>query len=423
MKGVAVPPTDRPVLLEGVTVVDCAEPDRAVVSAALLIERGVLRAVGPVDDLRSAADLSDMTRVDLEGAYVIPGLWDSHIHLGAVVPPYETEFEHESAGHHMIRCIRKAQDNLRSGITSLRSLGERFDADLLLRDAIDGGVIEGPRVFAAGDVMWTRQATGPTELRRQVRRAIQSGVDTIKLLSSGGIPWRSDTIGHTLHSQEEIAAAVAEAHGWGKPVAVHAMGDETVIAAARAGADTIEHGFVLSEAGVEAMAEADTTYCPNLTVTQAWNPDDLAAHGYPDWFCRNAAEARQSHHAMFRAAISRGVTVIAGVDDLPEGDAPVGIEMYDGVIGLIAELQLMHALGLTNGQALLTATKNAAAAVRRADTLGTLEPGKAADLVVLAANPLDDLAALTTVQGVWKAGREIRLTPALEPGWSGGGIR
>jgi imidazolonepropionase-like amidohydrolase len=253
--------------------------------------------------------------------------------------------------------------------------------------------------------------------------AIASGADQIKLLASGGIPWRADTIGHTLHSYEEIAAAAEEAHRWAKPLVVHAMGDETIIAAAKAGADTIEHGFVATEQGIAAMAEAGTMYCPNLAVTTAWDPVQLKARGYPDWFTANAAEAAARHHAMFREAVRLGIPILAGVDDLPEGAGPVGIEMHDGQIGLIAELKLMQANGMTPGQALLTATSNAARAVRAEATLGTLEPGKHADLVVLAANPLDNLDHLAAVTAVWKGGRPIRLTPGLEPGWRGGGIR
>ncbi len=256
-----------------------------------------------------------------------------------------------------------------------------------------------------------------------MRQAIASGADQIKLLSSGGIPWRSDTIGHTLHSYEEIAAAAEEAHRWAKPLAVHAMGDETIIAAAKAGADTIEHGFVATEKGIAAMAEAGTMYCPNLAVTTAWDPALLAARGYPEWFTANAAEAAARHHEMFREALRLGIPILAGVDDLPEGAGPVGIEMHDDQLGLIAELKLMHANGMTRGQALQTATRNAARAVRAEARLGTLEPGKHADLVVLDGNPLDDLDHLAAVRAVWKDGHPIRLTPGLTPGWRGGGIR
>ena len=411
------------IVLDGCAIIDCAEPDRLTPDGAIALRAGRIAAVGERAAVRAAVDWADARRIDLDGRVVMPGLWDSHLHLGAVVPPHERAFAHEEPGHHMIRCIRKAHDNLRCGITSVRSLGEEHDADLLLRDAVEAGEIEGPRIFASGDVMWTRAAAGVDEFRRRVRQAIARGADQIKLLSSGGIPWRSDTIGHTLHTFEEIAAAAEEAHRWGKPLAVHAMGDETVIAAARAGADTIEHGFVMTERGVDAMARAGTMYCPNLTVTTAWDPAQLAAKGYPDWFTANAAEAAARHHEMFALAVRAGIPILAGVDDLPEGDGPVGIEVHDGEIGLIAELRLISAGGLTHGQALATATRNAAAAARVQDRLGTLEPGKIADLLVLDGNPLDDLGALASVADVWKDGRRIRLLPGLEPGWRGGGIR
>jgi len=411
------------VILDGCTVIPCTEPDLLISDAAVAVRNGRIAAIGPRQAVHASVAAPDARRIDLAGGFVMPGLWDSHVHLGAYVPPYEQAFEHEKPGHHMIRCIRKMQDNLRCGITSLRSLGEENDADLLLRDAVEAGEIEGPRIFASGDIMWSRTAAGVDDFRRHVRRAIASGADQIKLLSSGGIPWRSDTIGHTLHSYEEIAAAAEEAHRWAKPLAVHAMGDETVIAAAQAGADTIEHGFVATQKGIAAMAEAGTMYCPNLTVTVAWDPAILAAKGYPEWFTANAAEAAAHHHEMFAEAVRLGIPILAGVDDLPEGDGPVGIEMHDDQIGLIAELKLMTAGGMTRGQALLTATKNAAAAVRSQARLGTLEPGKLADLVVLSGNPLDDLNRLADVTAVWKNGRPIRLTPGLEPGWRGGGIR
>jgi imidazolonepropionase-like amidohydrolase len=110
------------------------------------------------------------------------------------------------------------------------------------------------------------------------------------------------------------------------------------------------------------------------------------------------------------------------VDNLPEGKAPVGMEMHDGAMALLTELKLMSGLGLGNGGALLTATRNAAQSAYASDSLGTLEPGKLADVIVLTSNPLADLDALADLHSVWKGGREIRLMPGLEPGWQGGGF-
>lgn len=410
------------ILIEGANIIDCAVAGHVTSGGALLIEGEEIRAVGSREEVLAQLGEAEAQRVDVNGGFVIPGLWDCHIHLGAAETPHDEAYAHELPAHQMLRSIRKAQDNLRCGITSLRALGDPFSHDIMLREAIDAGEIEGPRIFAAGNVWWSRSAAGEVEFRRCVRQMIQDGVDQVKLLSSGGIPWRSDTIGYGLHTKEEIAAAVDEAHSWGKPVAVHAMGDETVVGAAEAGADTVEHGFVVTERGLAAMAEANTIYCPNLTVTVAWDPARLAAKGYPSWFVRNAAEAASRHHAMFREAVRLGITVITGVDDLPEGRRPVGIEMHDDRVALWSEIELMARNGLSNGEALLAATRNAAASVRASDRLGTLEAGKLADFVVLKRNPVEDLAALATVQSVWKGGKKIRLEPGLEPGWHGGGL-
>jgi imidazolonepropionase-like amidohydrolase len=398
------------VLLSGGSVIPCVRPGDMVSESSILIRGDRIVSIGQREAALGSVDPSRVREVDVRGKFCIPGLWDGHIHLGASVPPFEREFHGETADLHMIRCIRKAQDNLRSGITSVRSLGDPYEADLALRDAVESGQLEGPRIFASGDVSWSRRAAGVDEFKREVRRVIQSGADQIKLMSSGGIPWRTKSISYPLHAQSEIEAVVQEAHTWDLPVAVHAMGDETVTMAASAGADTIEHGFTMTSVGVEAMAQAGALYCPNLAVTHAWDPARQDRSADAAWFKRNSGEAAASHHAMFRLAISMGVTIVAGVDNLPPGPSPVGIEKVDGEVGLIVELKLMQQNGMSAGEALLTATRNAAAAARVDDRLGTLEAGKIADVVVLDANPLEDLTALAKVDSVWFQGSPIGLS-------------
>ncbi len=393
------------------SVIDGAVPGRIFDDGAVAISGERILAVGDRTTVMKEVGRDPVAVVTLDGQFVVPGLWDAHIHLGAVVPPHEERYAGESEGQHMIRCLRKAQDNLRCGITSLRSLGERFGADLTIRDAIEAGTIEGPRIFASGDVMWSRYAAGTDEFRRMTRRMIQAGVDQVKILASGGIPWRSDSITHGLCNREELAAVVEEAHRWGKPVVVHAMGDETVVMAAELGVDTIEHGFAVTEEGVSAMASCGTTFCPNLAVTEAWDPAWLAAGPFPSWFVRNADEARRNHHRMFREAVSAGVPFIAGVDDLPEPDGPVGIERSGKTIGLVRELELMVDNGATPAQALAAATNEVARVVRADGWLGSLERGKLADLVVVGSNPLERIGALAEVRQVWKSGQEITLRP------------
>ena len=195
--------------------------------------------------------------------------------------------------------------------------------------------------------MWTRTAAGPDEFRRNVRRAIAQRRRSIKLLSSGGIPWRSDTIGHTLHSYEEIAAAAEEAHRWAKPLAVHAMGDETIIAAAKAALTRSSTASSLPRRALRRWPRRARCTARTWPSPPRGTLVILAGKGYPEWFTANAAEAAARHHEMFREAIRLGIPILAGVDDLPEGAGPVGIEMHDDQLGLIAELKLMHANGMT----------------------------------------------------------------------------
>lgn len=381
------------------TVITCADEPTVLTDAVFEVDDGVLTRVrsGPLGD--GTAD----EVIDLAGAYVMPGLWDAHIHLGSLVPPHENGLIQQDPRHHMARCIARAQDNLRRGITSVRSLGERDGADLMVRDLVEDGVLTGPRVLASGDVHWSLSECGVDNFRRRVRDLILSGVDQIKLLVTGGIPFRGSVTSPTAN-RAEVEAAITEAHAWGKPVAVHAMGDTAVTMAAEAGADTIEHAFACTPAAAKAMASAGTIYCANLAVTECWTRESVRSQGLPDWLGDNAAQARSGHHETFAAAVELGVTVCAGVDNLPRRAGDYGIERVGDVPGLVVELELMHRNGLGILETLRAGTLNSAVAAGRGDELGSLEPGKVADFVVLADNPVDDLRNLTQVREVWQGG-------------------
>jgi imidazolonepropionase-like amidohydrolase len=402
-------------LLTDCTVIDGAG-NPPIFDGAVLIDGKTIADVGHADELERGIAHRKVTRIELGGATLIPGLWDAHIHLGAVVPPHEHGFAHESQWHYMLRAVRKAQDNLRAGVTSLRALGDKYDADLRLRAAIESGLVEGPRIFASGDVKWTILSAGEDEFRRRVREHIQAGVDQIKIMATGGIPWRSDNMDYMTCTEGELRAAVDEAHKWNKPVAVHAMGDESIGIASEAGVDTIEHGFVLKGDGIDAMAAAGTTFCPNLAVTDAWDPEQLEDGFFSEFLLRNATEARRYHHPAFQRAVELGIPIIAGVDNLPASPGPVGIEEHRGRIALVEELRLMVQHGLSHELALAAATREPARAARVDAVLGTLEPGKFADIVAVAGNPLEDLDALLRVEHVWKDGKKIRLVVGLDQG-------
>ena len=231
------------------------------------------------------------TTIHLDGATLLPGLWDCHVHLGSLVPPWEVRAANESEADYAYRCVRKAQDNLFAGVTSLRTAGDRFEADLRLKKAIEAGTLLGPRLFVSGESSWSRGAAGEDEYRRRARALLWKGADHIKLFASGAIAAPvAESITHTICTQAELRAAIEEAHRWGRHACVHAIGDEAVCMAAEAGADSIEHGFVLGQAGIDAMVRHHVVYSPQLTVTAAWNESYMRAAGV---LCRVAHRQRR----------------------------------------------------------------------------------------------------------------------------------
>jgi imidazolonepropionase-like amidohydrolase len=383
---------------------DCTGSPR-LADAAMVVEGAHIADVGPVDEVRSRL-AGSYTTVELDGATLLPGLWDCHVHLGSLVPPWEARAAGETETDYAFRCVRKAQDNLFAGITSLRTMGDRFDADLRLKRAIDAGTLAGPRLFVSGDSSWSRGAAGEDEYRRRARALLWKGADHIKLFASGAIAAPvAESITHTICTLAELRAAIEEAHRWGRHACVHAIGDEAVCMAAEAGADSIEHGFVLGAAGIEAMVRRNVVYSPQLTVTVAWNAGFMRSEGcFPEWLIDNAIEAGAVHHAAFSQAAAAGLTMLAGVDNLTRPEFSAGIETYAGRPGLLTEIELLAAGGLSRMQALQAATRNAAQVNRVGARLGTLEPGKLADVIAVGGDPLEDLSVLADVRMVMKDG-------------------
>ena len=399
------------------SVVDCtgAPPLR---DAAVLVVEDRLVEVGPRSEVEPRAGEGHHV-MPLGGATLLPGLWDGHLHLGAMVPPWEERFRNETETEHAYRCVRKAQDNLMAGITAVRCMSDAFNADIKLKASIEAGYIQGPRIFSAGSATWSthyrdeqgviRQATGEDAFRRHTRDLLWAGVDQIKLFASAGIPFRGQSVDQPTVTLAELRASVEEAHRWGKHVAVHATGDEAVIMAAEAGADTIEHGFMISERGIEAMVQHGCVFSPQLTVTRVWNGAFIRQTGlFPEWFARNAEAAGRTHHGMVRKAAEAGLTLVAGVDNLPRFPLSVGIETAEDKPALVMELRLMQEIGLSPLEALRTATINVAEVCGAADQLGTLEPGKLADLIAVPGDPLADLRTLYDVRMVIKGGTVVR---------------
>lgn len=361
-------------------------------AADVRIRDGRIAAVGP--QLRGV----DAEELDARALTVLPGLINMHEHLTmrrTWGPPWQqTELDDL---YLVIRGVRAALATLGRGVTTVRELGAKHHLNVHLKRAIAAGVIPGPRVLAAGAPIsitgghaWklSTEADGPEGMRRAVRETIKAGADWIKLISSND-PVHEERDGQHTHpeiSREEFVAAVSAAHAWGRRLTAHAMGRDTIGWAVDAGVDCIEHGVYLDEALADRMLRADVSLVPTLsgyyeTTLERWGRG-------ADWIARHE-HLLQPHKVSTRIAIEAGVRVGVGTDTV--GD-------------IVEELEMLVVCGMTPAQALSAATLTNAQILGLDDQIGTVEPGKIADLVLVRGNPLDDLGVLRDVAWIYQRG-------------------
>ncbi len=393
-------------VLTNATVIDCVDP-RPVQGASVTIENG--RIVEVLDASRSP-DTRQAEVIDLGGAYLLPGLWDVHIHpdylasTGASIAEQTAIF-----GHRMMEALTE------SGVIGLRCAGSAHFMDVAWKRAFDTGQCVGPRLFASGHFLTTtgghfltsghaRECDGPYGFVRAIREQIKNGVDHIKLNLTGGImgPGR-DRHWQSFLLDDELEAAFAICRKRGFPVMAHAASPEAVQAAARLGAHSVEHGYIMDAASVESLRANETWYVPTLAISHltpdqasdAWEKRWVEERNLAPDLCHRADLAAGTHRACFRQARAAGVKMALGSDIRPLKEAA------------LLELGLWVKAGATPWQALLAATRHAAELCGVGQDLGTIEPGKLADLIVVAADPLDDITNLRRLLLVLKEGRIV----------------
>jgi len=393
-------------VLTNATVIDCVDP-RPVQGASVTIENG--RIVEVLDASRSP-DTRQAEVIDLGGAYLLPGLWDVHIHpdylasTGASIAEQTAIF-----GHRMMEALTE------SGVIGLRCAGSAHFMDVAWKRAFDTGQYVGPRLFASGHFLTTtgghfltsghaRECDGPYGFVRAIREQIKNGVDHIKLNLTGGIMgpgW--DRHWQSFFLDDELEAAFAICRKRGFPVMAHAASPEAVQAAARLGAHSVEHGYIMDAASVESLRANETWYVPTLAISHltpdqasdAWEKRWVEERNLAPDLCHRADLAAGTHRACFRQARAAGVKMALGSDIRPLKEAA------------LLELGLWVKAGATPWQALLAATRHAAELCGVGQDLGTIEPGKLADLIVVAADPLDDITNLRRLLLVLKEGRIV----------------
>ena len=388
-------------------------------SAKLLGEHTVVIEGNRIRELRPGnVAVEGATAIDLGTQTCLPGLIDMHVHLGSQTSAqaYSENFRLNQEDF-AFRSVGYAERTLLAGFTSVRDLGG--NVALSLRNAIDQGLVRGPRITAAGKSVATTGGhadplngvsrdilhafgypgpedgviSGPIEARRAVRQRYKDGSDVIKITATGGVLSFAKSGDNPQFMQDEVEAIVQTAHDYGYKVAVHAHGTEGMKRAVLAGVDSIEHGTYMTDEVRKLMKEKGTWYVPTI-VAGVFVGEMAAKPGYyPEIVRPKALAVGPQIQKTFAAAYKAGVKIAFGTDAgvYPHGDNA-------------REFELMTQAGMPANEALQSATRNAAQLLGRWDELGSLEPGKLADLVAVPGNPLDDIALMKQVDFVMKDG-------------------
>ena len=385
--------------------------------------------ISSVGELPGGVNLEDTDKVDVidaTGQWIMPGLIDGHCHLSFGMPAvqgYASARGTINPGFSAVRAATNAQTILRSGVTSVSIPGGTWFIEVGLRDAINAGLIEGPRIYTAGrfiitygsiadsEPSWVGApehtygvlANNVTDMITEVRRQTKHGVDFIKLADS---TW-GDT--QTI-AKEEISAVVEEAHRRNARISIHSRGAGSTKAAAEAGVDRIMHADLATEAELYAVAEAGVRIMPTMTFlfeALEVGKEKGRSDAELDIIKRNADNAV----TVLQTARSLGVQVMSGTDT---GNSPV---MPYGVLHAHEAEVMVKFGGYTPLEAITASTKDNAYSVGMEGELGVIEAGKLADLLILDADPLDDIRVLQGgkhLNSVIKDGRRVDLSAQPE---------
>jgi imidazolonepropionase-like amidohydrolase len=392
-------------LLQGARVIDAVAPGSR---AATVVVEG--SRIAQVVDLATIPTGGDDEVVDLTGRFLLPGLWDAHTHFESPVRPAKPTVPEVTVRH-----ADQARRGLEAGIVAVRSGGLPYLIDVALRDAVAEGLLEGPRIFAAGSFLtttgghlswspWSRTCDGPVAFAAAVREQIAAGIDHVKVSLSGGImgpAWDRHTSSYWLDDEIDAVFAVARARGY--PVMAHATNPDTVKAALRRGAHSVEHGYVMDDECIDLFLETGAWYVPtlcisHLTPSQAvsrWEREWVEERGLRSDLVARADAAAHEHRRSFQRALDAGVKMALGSDLGPLDTAP------------FQELELWVKDGASPLQAIVAATRNAAEMCGVLGETGTIEAGKVADLIAVSSDPLADINNVRSVEFVMKGGRVV----------------
>ena len=373
----------------------------------VLIQGGRIAAVGPDREISVPRGAETP---DVRGMAVLPGLIDCHVHLclSAEADVVRT-IEQEAPALTTLKASQFARQTVEAGFTTVRDVGCRDHSIFALKQAIADGLLPGPRIVAAGLAICMtggharfigREADGPVEVVTAVREQLAAGAEVIKFIASGGVLTPGTSPDCAQMTPEELAAGMSEARRAGRRVAAHAHGADGMKNAIKAGTHSIEHATLMDEEAAGLMREYGVFMVPTLSALATTAACGLAC-GIPESALTKAKSMQARHEASFKKAARAGIKVALGTD----AGTPFN---YHGENA--QELERMVALGMTPMEAIVAATSAAAALLGFSHTLGTIEPGKDADLLVVDGNPLKRVAVLRDrekLHGVMQAGRFV----------------
>ncbi|WP_442802050.1 MULTISPECIES: amidohydrolase family protein [unclassified Shewanella] len=380
----------------------------------LVIESGTIKEIRP-GYLAAEKFGGGVKLIDLKERFVMPGLMDMHVHLqGELGPKNDSEKLRMSDADIAIRSAYFAKKTLMAGFTTVRDLGAKPEQIYALRDGINKGWVEGPRIIASGGVSVTGGhgdvdgmspdlldkytsktiCDGPYDCRSATRRAIKFGADVIKITSTGGVLSDTNTGTGQQMADDELKEIVDTAHGLGRKVASHAHATQGINAALRAGVDSIEHGSYADKESIKLLKKNGAYLVPTLlagdTVVNMAKTSDFMSEAIKAKAKRVGADMTENFIAVHQA----GVKIAFGTDS---GVSQHGTNAREAV--------LMHQAGMSNSDILISATINGADLISMSDRLGTLEVGKYADIIATDISPLQEIEALLDVGFVMKGGK------------------
>ena len=359
--------------------------------------------------------------IDLSAYHVLPGLIDMHVHLTnqSSNKAYIERITLNPADY-AIRATKHAESTLLAGFTTVRNLGDSDLVTISLRNAINNGIVVGPRIFSSGQTISSTGGHGDSsnslnlkltsdlgpkegvmngeqEALKSVRYRYKENADLIKITATGGVLSNAKDGQNPQMTIEEISAIVSAARDYGFKVAAHAHGAEGIKRAVKAGVDSIEHGTLMDKEGATLMRENGTYYVPTLLAGK-WVADKaLIPDYYPPFVEKKALEIGPKLQSTFSMALQAGVKIAFGTDS---GVSPHGENAK--------EFSLMIQAGMSEKDSILSATRYASELLGESENVGSIVNGKFADLIGVSRNPLEDIKILETVDFVMKGGKVVK---------------